>query len=28
MFGGKGGLGKTTFSAAMGYYLAQEGIAL
>ena len=25
MFGGKGGLGKTTFSAAMGYYLAQQG---
>ena len=25
MFGGKGGLGKTTFSAATAYYLAQEG---
>jgi arsenite-transporting ATPase len=25
MFGGKGGLGKTTFSAAVGYYLAQQG---
>ena len=25
MFGGKGGLGKTTFSAATGYYLAQQG---
>ncbi len=25
MFGGKGGLGKTTFSAAAGYRLAQEG---
>jgi arsenite-transporting ATPase len=25
MFGGKGGLGKTTFSAAMGYYLASQG---
>ncbi len=25
MFGGKGGLGKTTLSAAMGYYLAQQG---
>jgi arsenite-transporting ATPase len=25
MFGGKGGLGKTTFSAAAGYYLAQQG---
>jgi arsenite-transporting ATPase len=25
MFGGKGGLGKTTFSAAMGYYLARQG---
>jgi arsenite-transporting ATPase len=25
MFGGKGGLGKTTFSAAMGYWLAQQG---
>jgi arsenite-transporting ATPase len=25
MFGGKGGLGKTTFSAAMGYYLAKQG---
>jgi len=25
MFGGKGGLGKTTFSAAMAYYLAQQG---
>lgn len=25
MFGGKGGLGKTTFSAATGYYLAKRG---
>ncbi len=25
MFGGKGGLGKTTFSAAMGYWLAKQG---
>jgi arsenite-transporting ATPase len=25
MFGGKGGLGKTTFSAATGYWLAQRG---
>jgi arsenite-transporting ATPase len=25
MFGGKGGLGKTTFSAAVGYWLAQQG---
>ncbi len=25
MFGGKGGLGKTTFSAACGYYLAKKG---
>lgn len=25
MFGGKGGLGKTTFSAATGYWLAQSG---
>lgn len=25
MFGGKGGLGKTTFSAAMAYYLAKQG---
>jgi len=25
MFGGKGGLGKTTFSAATAYYLAKEG---
>jgi arsenite-transporting ATPase len=25
MFGGKGGLGKTTFSAAMGYWLARQG---
>jgi arsenite/tail-anchored protein-transporting ATPase len=25
MFGGKGGLGKTTFSAAMSYYLAKKG---
>ena len=25
MFGGKGGLGKTTFSAATAYYLAQRG---
>jgi arsenite-transporting ATPase len=25
MFGGKGGLGKTTFSAAAAYYLAQRG---
>jgi len=25
MFGGKGGLGKTTFSAAAGYYLASQG---
>jgi arsenite-transporting ATPase len=25
MFGGKGGLGKTTFSAATAYYLAQNG---
>ncbi|MGQ9626134.1 MAG: ArsA family ATPase [Anaerolineae bacterium] len=25
MFGGKGGLGKTTFSAATAYYLAQHG---
>jgi arsenite-transporting ATPase len=25
MFGGKGGLGKTTFSAASAYYLAQKG---
>jgi len=25
MFGGKGGLGKTTFSAALGYYLARQG---
>jgi arsenite-transporting ATPase len=25
MFGGKGGLGKTTFSAAAAYYLAQQG---
>ena len=25
MFGGKGGLGKTTFSAATAYYLAKRG---
>src|SRR5207245_4113915 len=25
MFGGKGGLGKTTFSAATGYWLAEQG---
>src|SRR3989337_3994398 len=25
MFGGKGGLGKTTFSAATAYYLARKG---
>jgi arsenite-transporting ATPase len=25
MFGGKGGLGKTTFSAAAAYYLAKQG---
>ncbi|MCL4425573.1 MAG: AAA family ATPase, partial [Firmicutes bacterium] len=25
MYGGKGGLGKTTFSAATAYYLAQQG---
>ena len=25
MFGGKGGLGKTTFSAATAYYLAKKG---
>ena len=25
MFGGKGGLGKTTFSAAAAYYLAKKG---
>lgn len=25
MFGGKGGLGKTTFSAALGYHLARQG---
>ncbi len=25
MFGGKGGLGKTTFSAATAFYLAQQG---
>src|SRR5674536_140742 len=25
MFGGKGGLGKTTFSAATAYYLAKQG---
>src|SRR5438046_6512648 len=25
MWGGKGGLGKTTFSAATGYWLAQHG---
>src|SRR5512146_2726160 len=25
MFGGKGGLGKTTFSAATAYYLAKSG---
>ncbi|MBI4505383.1 MAG: AAA family ATPase, partial [Chloroflexi bacterium] len=25
MFGGKGGLGKTTFSAATGFWLAQQG---
>jgi arsenite/tail-anchored protein-transporting ATPase len=25
MFGGKGGLGKTTYSAATGYWLAQQG---
>jgi arsenite-transporting ATPase len=25
MFGGKGGLGKTTFSAATAYYLAKNG---
>src|ERR671923_2182449 len=25
MFGGKGGLGKTTFSAATAYWLAQQG---
>ena len=25
MFGGKGGLGKTTFSAATGYWLASQG---
>src|SRR5437867_88795 len=25
MLGGKGGLGKTTFSAATGYWLAQQG---
>jgi arsenite-transporting ATPase len=25
MYGGKGGLGKTTFSAATGYYLAKKG---
>jgi len=25
MFGGKGGLGKTTFSAAVGYWLAKQG---
>ena len=26
MYGGKGGLGKTTFSAATGYYLAKKGL--
>ena len=25
MFGGKGGVGKTTFSAAVGYWLARQG---
>ncbi len=25
MFGGKGGLGKTTFSAATAFWLAQQG---
>ena len=25
MFGGKGGLGKTTFSAATAYWLASQG---
>ncbi|MEW6241299.1 MAG: ArsA-related P-loop ATPase, partial [Chloroflexota bacterium] len=25
MFGGKGGLGKTTFSAATAYWLAKQG---
>src|SRR5207247_9567396 len=25
MFGGKGGLGKTTFSAATGFWLAEQG---
>jgi arsenite/tail-anchored protein-transporting ATPase len=25
MYGGKGGLGKTTFSAATAYYLAKKG---
>ncbi|HSB66456.1 MAG TPA: ArsA-related P-loop ATPase, partial [Anaerolineales bacterium] len=25
MFGGKGGLGKTTFSAAAAYWLAKKG---
>ena len=25
MYGGKGGLGKTTFSAATGYWLAKQG---
>src|SRR5437773_9538153 len=25
MFGGKGGLGKTTFSAATGYWLSEQG---
>ncbi|MGH2820460.1 MAG: ArsA-related P-loop ATPase, partial [Actinomycetota bacterium] len=25
MFGGKGGLGKTTFSAATAYWLAEQG---
>ena len=27
MFGGKGGLGKTTFSAATAYWLAKRGIS-